>query len=447
MGIKIPFKNCEDAYGAIKANLLVKDYVVGELQKIDYGVQFLVGKNSQQSLVRIYSSQKKGTTLDISQIKYKSTEEDVKAALNIDTEEIKSVFDNDYKYKLYSLNVGINDFSDTDYGSLDFAENDARSLHEKIQNKFGFGDGTYCLIGREATIAKIIGSFKKIAELAREDDTVFISFSTHGDFLYNEEEKPDFYLITADSDSSDLSKTSLPMEYLKAELSKIKAERKIILLDACYSGGIAKKRNDQKRIPEATKEIIFKRFQSDEYIIITSSQSSQTSWECKNLRHGVFTYYLLSGLSGAVEFQNGLVEVATLYLYLHKSVSKYVKEKFKMKQDPKFFGNFTGNFGLPLLIEIIELQKATSLREKDRFRFETVKCIGIDESGKGDYFGPLTIAAVYVDTEEKISKLISIGVRDSKSLSDQKIKVIAKQIKSICNHEVLHISPKRYNEM
>jgi ribonuclease HIII len=72
--------------------------------------------------------------------------------------------------------------------------------------------------------------------------------------------------------------------------------------------------------------------------------------------------------------------------------------------------------------------------------------IGLDESGKGDYFGPLVIGAVFVDGETE-NKLIALGVRDSKLLSDNRIIVLAEQIKTMCPHFVVPIEPKRYNEI
>jgi ribonuclease HIII len=72
--------------------------------------------------------------------------------------------------------------------------------------------------------------------------------------------------------------------------------------------------------------------------------------------------------------------------------------------------------------------------------------IGLDESGKGDYFGPLVIGAVFVD-EQPRDRLISLGVRDSKLLSDNRIKAMAEEIKALCPHLVVPIEPKRYNEL
>jgi ribonuclease HIII len=72
--------------------------------------------------------------------------------------------------------------------------------------------------------------------------------------------------------------------------------------------------------------------------------------------------------------------------------------------------------------------------------------IGLDESGKGDYFGPLVIGAVFVN-EHTEDRLIALGVRDSKLLSDNHMLELAEQIRTLCPHFVVPIEPKRYNEL
>lgn len=72
--------------------------------------------------------------------------------------------------------------------------------------------------------------------------------------------------------------------------------------------------------------------------------------------------------------------------------------------------------------------------------------IGIDESGKGDYFGPLVIAAVYV-TPEVEPDLRLMEVRDSKRIADGRILAMAPDIRQICRHSVVAIGPQRYNEL
>jgi len=74
--------------------------------------------------------------------------------------------------------------------------------------------------------------------------------------------------------------------------------------------------------------------------------------------------------------------------------------------------------------------------------------IGTDESGKGDYFGPLVIAGVVAD-ESNIKILKLLGVKDSKELSDSLIKKISHEIKIIENikFNIISIYPKKYNEL
>lgn len=72
--------------------------------------------------------------------------------------------------------------------------------------------------------------------------------------------------------------------------------------------------------------------------------------------------------------------------------------------------------------------------------------IGIDESGKGDFFGPLCIAGVFAK-EEDIKWLLAAGVKDSKSISDQNIYKIAGQIKQRCLYHIVRINPFKYNEI
>ncbi len=72
--------------------------------------------------------------------------------------------------------------------------------------------------------------------------------------------------------------------------------------------------------------------------------------------------------------------------------------------------------------------------------------IGVDESGKGDFFGPLVIAGV-ISNDELNEKLSELGVKDSKKLSDKKVVELAKEIKKICIYEIVIINPKRYNEL
>ena len=73
--------------------------------------------------------------------------------------------------------------------------------------------------------------------------------------------------------------------------------------------------------------------------------------------------------------------------------------------------------------------------------------IGSDESGKGDYFGPLVVAAFFMP-EGQEGVLAELGVKDSKRTSDARCREIAATLKRAYPfHSVVTIGPEKYNEL
>lgn len=73
--------------------------------------------------------------------------------------------------------------------------------------------------------------------------------------------------------------------------------------------------------------------------------------------------------------------------------------------------------------------------------------IGSDEAGTGDYFGPMTVASVFVK-QEQIAKLKEIGVQDSKNLSDPTIKRLSKEILGLdVTYSLLVLRNPKYNAL
>ena len=86
---------------------------------------------------------------------------------------------------------------------------------------------------------------------------------------------------------------------------------------------------------------------------------------------------------------------------------------------------------------------------KEEISQDFIPHIGIDESGKGDYFGPLCTAAAYVD-HESYPLLVDAGVQDSKNIkSDKKIKETAQKIRKIIkgNFSIIAIGNEKYNSL
>lgn len=72
--------------------------------------------------------------------------------------------------------------------------------------------------------------------------------------------------------------------------------------------------------------------------------------------------------------------------------------------------------------------------------------VGSDEVGTGDFFGPMTVVAVYVDAKQ-IPLLKELGVKDSKNLNDDQITAIAKQLLHVVPYSSLVLHNEKYNEL
>lgn len=110
--------------------------------------------------------------------------------------------------------------------------------------------------------------------------------------------------------------------------------------------------------------------------------------------------------------------------------------------------------------EFVQFILEPDVLHEARFGYETVLAVeekpeqfephaGIDESGKGDYFGPLVIACAYTD-EASAKALLAAGVADSKTIkNDKRIAVLADIIRRECagRYSVVALGPETYNRL
>lgn len=95
-------------------------------------------------------------------------------------------------------------------------------------------------------------------------------------------------------------------------------------------------------------------------------------------------------------------------------------------------------------------KSSTPKTRTDRFAVPTnissLAIIGSDEVGTGDYFGPITVVAAYVEPSQ-MPLLQELGVKDSKDLKDPQIIKIAKDIIHVVPHSILVLHNEKYNTL
>lgn len=78
--------------------------------------------------------------------------------------------------------------------------------------------------------------------------------------------------------------------------------------------------------------------------------------------------------------------------------------------------------------------------------FSQTSVIGSDETGTGDFFGPMTVAACFVSSDQ-IELIQELGVKDSKMLTDPLMRKIAPDLKEVLTYSILTLGNEKYNKV
>ncbi len=131
----------------------------------------------------------------------------------------------------------------------------------------------------------------------------------------------------------------------------------------------------------------------------------------------------------------------TLFAAKKKGLSVTLYTSLKLTVQGKEMAEFIEYFLEPKILGTFHFTHPVAAAELD-----LTGRIGVDEAGKGDFFGPLCIAAVYAQGDQ-IIKMKELGIKDSKDLSDTTILKLADIIRKSFLYEVIRIGPSKYNEM
>jgi ribonuclease HIII len=93
-----------------------------------------------------------------------------------------------------------------------------------------------------------------------------------------------------------------------------------------------------------------------------------------------------------------------------------------------------------------KVKQTSSSKQAVSSSISSLAVIGSDEVGTGDYFGPMTVVASFVEPSQ-FELLKELGVKDSKALNDEQICEIAKKILHVVPYSLLILHNEKYNEM
>ena len=224
---------------------------------------------------------------------------------------------------IWGLIIGIETY--INLPSVDYAKKDATLVRDYFTKILGIPQENIIFLSDEkATKSAITGNIKEhLPKNLKKDSTLYIYFAGHG-----APNKGDAYLIPYDGDMRYITESGYKLKDFYQDISSLDISRTYVFLDSCFSGISA--RGEKILIAGARPALIHidGAVTSDKVISLTASEGGQISNSYKEMEHGLFTYYLLSGLRGLADTNNdGWIGVGELYSYVKDRVDKKARRK------------------------------------------------------------------------------------------------------------------------
>jgi len=240
------------------------------------------------------------------------------------------------------LAVGVNTYRNSrlnlNYARADAAEF-AAVLEERGRRLFR-ETRVEVLLDADATRERILESLDRISREAGPGDVFSFYFAGHGSVAGGE-----FFFVTHENvrlyEEQALRRDALSMTVLQDRLEKIQALKQLVVVDACQSGAVAESLSYRGA---AEEKALAQLHHSTGVHVLASAGSEQFAAEFAELGHGVFTYALISGMSGEADGvpRDGKVTIFEIKGYLddrvpaltahHRGEAQY-PNTFSMGQD------------------------------------------------------------------------------------------------------------------
>ena len=219
--------------------------------------------------------------------------------------------------------------------------NDARDVAAVLKSSAYCGyepRNVHLLLDGDATLERIRTALATVAKTSGPDDTVVIFFSGHGASL-GDPADPESALLPVESDERTLGTTSLSEAEFSSALRRFAAQRLLVLIDACHSGGAGSFKDLRAgELPALgySEKSLGRLAQGIGRVLIASCRGSEKSWVLPNARNSVFTSHLLDALRGRGRTSgNGVIRVFEIFNH----VAEMVKREVPGRQHPVFKAN------------------------------------------------------------------------------------------------------------
>jgi hypothetical protein len=219
----------------------------------------------------------------------------------------------------------------------EFANDDARVFYDYAIRALGVKpENIKLLVDADADEVEIIKAFKTwLPSRVKSTTDVYVFYSGHG---LPTQDGQGLYLLPPRADRDFISRTAIQFQEINADLQAAKPKSVTIFMDACYSG---QARSGETLVANARPVTLKaeKKLFPDNFTVITASQADQISSSSPDLKHGIFSYYLMKGMEGDADTnKDGKITLGEMQAYLVENVGRQAG-MMSRKQEPQLIGD------------------------------------------------------------------------------------------------------------
>jgi len=254
---------------------------------------------------------------------------------------------------IHAVFVGIDGYQDVHIPRLHCAARDAQSMSDLFES---IGSSVDLLINSRATAVAIRRSLTNLARVVDSGDTAIFYFSGHGAMERLKSRESSHYnvplLLPYDVVHDDLIATAIQIEEVGRFLNMITCKKVLFIFDSCYSGTAANMRSfpvPGMRAAEKGIEVM-PQIAGEGTIVLAACGEYEPAFEDPSVGHGVFTEFLLEGLTGSACGNAGTISVGSLYDYLAHHVPRKTESLFNgYRQKPAKHGHEHAPIEFPVM--------------------------------------------------------------------------------------------------
>jgi hypothetical protein len=220
----------------------------------------------------------------------------------------------------------------------EYANQDAQIFYDYASRALGIKqENIKLLLDDEADVTGILTAFQNWLPLkVRKSRTdVYVFYSGHG--LPSADGKS-LYFLPIGANKDFVAKTAISQREIVDALKSAQPKSVTMFIDSCYSGQI---RTGETLLASA-RPVVMKVDEvayPPDFTVITASASDQIASSSPDLKHGIFSYYLMKGLEGeADENRDGTITIGKLQSYLSDRVPRFAMTMSR-KQEPQLVGD------------------------------------------------------------------------------------------------------------